>query len=312
MTKYITAYDTTACRDYVLKKTIDAVDIAYGNGFLDMEGGILLVKGGAAVVDAIPSFAHPLFSSHINNLVADVRSFGKYDRAQNKFIVRNTIEYNLAVHRANLNKIWIEESASILRDISPLPISVFSSWISESLGKRFALDPREQLNVAILAAIFYNSLFADSNDLIFEERDKLRITTSVTKATRASAEDVLKILDQLSDVGQNGASVSIYDFCYHAEKISGSVRLRELNPGLLYSIISSTWFGTNSKEIIVTALEHPPTWLAIIMAACSERTYKNSIIAKIIERGSNKDAGKQYMHSILNLLSNYQPRSTIK
>lgn len=300
MTICKTAYDTTACGGFVMRKTVDAIQVAFTHGSLggNIEGGIWLIEGGTSMADAIPAFAHPLaFEYHTKEerVVVDVRGFGKWDAMQNVYRIRNEMEYQLAVHRGNLNRIWIEQSPTLLRDISQLPIAIFASWISEAIAKRFALDPREQLNLGILAAIFYLSLFSDVTEL--DEREKMRAVNAITRAMRASAADVLVVLDQISVV----PNVAV--FCQQAEAISGSVRLKELNVGLLYSVLGGTWFGTNAKEIVAVALEHPPTWLAILLAAYSERTYKNSAISKITERTGNKDSGKGYIHAVLNLLS---------
>ena len=299
MTICKTAYDTTACSGFVLKKTTDAIAVAYAYGQMPNipKTNINIVEGGNPVADAVPAFAHPILikNSNSENLILDVRGFGTMDMAQMQYRIRNEIEYKLAIHRAELNQIWITENTNILRDVSQLPIALYASWVSEAIAKRFALDPREQLNLAILTAIFYNSQF--TNDDKNNEHDKLRAINSISKALRASSQDVMAIMDQVNYIP------NVVSFCQLAQTISGSIRLSDLNVGLLYSIIGSTWFGTNSKEMVAVALEHPPTWLAILMAAYSERTFKNSAITKLTERTGNKDSGKGYLHSILNLLS---------
>lgn len=303
MTIVRSAYDTTACHGYLINKTIDALLQAYHSGQLAFDNAIYTVEGGASIVNAIPAFAHPIdFTKHDKhqhekiaiNIAVDVRQYGKKDERQNVFVIRNDIEYKLAIHRGSLNRIWLAQSPSILRDISPVPMMIFSSWLSESLGKRYALDPREQLNIAILSAIFYSSQFTNDSEL--DEQSKLRVVGSVTKATKASAKDVLEIIDKVSVVHNTT------DFCKHAYEISGSVRLKELNAGVLYSVLGGSWFGTNAKEMIAVAIEHPPTWLSILMSAYTERSYKNSQITKLLDRLSTKDSGKNYMQAILNLL----------
>ena len=305
MTICKTAYDTTACGGFLLKKTTDAITAALVSSHVPHipKTIIGLIEGGSAQIDNVPAFAHPIIYSGAGHngppgdvkLIIDVRSFGSWDSAQTRFNVRNEIEYKLAVHRAELNQIWITENSTILRDISQLPIVLFSSWVSEAIAKRFALDPREQLNLTILAAIFYNSQF--TNEEKMDDHEKLRAINSIAKALRASSQDVMSIFDNVSYVP------NVATFCQLAQTISGSVRLSDLNVGLLYSIVGSTWFGTNSKEMVAVAMEHPPTWLAILMAAYSERTFKNSAITKLTERTGNKDSGKGYLHAILNLLN---------
>ena len=300
MTVSKTAYDTVACSSYLMKKTIDAIEIAYIHGQLKRmpDSLVFLVEGGNTVLDSIPAFAHPLEfmdSEKRPCLAVDVRSFGKWDTSKNEFHIRNDIEYKLAIYRAQLSSIWINDHVAILRDISPTTMIVFASWISESVARRYSLDPREQLNLAILSAIFYNSLFTDSKEL--DEREKMRVATAISRNVRASSQDVLAIMDQVTVVN------SLNEFCEMAAEITGSVRLKELTTGLLFSIIAGTWFGTNAKELIVVALEHPPTWMSILMLAFSERTFKNSGVTKIAERSGNKDTGNTYLRSMLNMIN---------
>lgn len=300
MTISRTAYDTTACNSFLMKKTIDSVVVAQSHGQLTNTPNlhVKMVEGGNSVSDAIIAFAHPLEYSDFNKsiyLAIDVRGYGKFDPTQNIFRVRNEMEYKLALHRATLNQVWISDSPTILRDISQLPISIFASWISEAIAKRYALDPLEQLNLAILAAVFYNSQFSNGTEL--DEREKMRAVNSISRALRVSAQDILNVMDKVSVVS------SVADFCSQAEEITGSVRLKEMNTGLLFAILGGTWFANNAKELVAVALEHPPTWLAILLAAFSERSFKNSVIAKITERNSYRDMGKSYMLATLNLIN---------
>lgn len=296
MSVYKTAYDTIACKEFVLTKITHGLKQANVNGQLTAVSRIFTVEGGSAQVDAIPSFAHPVLinEENIYALAIDVRTFGKFDQHQQHFVIRNLTEYNLAVYRAKLNYIWIEDSTTLLRDISPVCMGLFSSWISEAVAKRFALNPREQLDLSILAAVYYNSLFHDKDEL--EENDKVRLATTIGKAVKSSAQDVFNIVDKISVIH------TVRDFCTTAGAVTGSIRLHELNTGVLFAIMGGTWFGTNSREMVAVALEHPPTWIAILLSAYTERSFSASPIGKLCERGSNKDAGKNFVLAVQNLL----------
>jgi len=307
MTIHTTAYDTRACHGFAMEKTIEGINYANVSHYLKREGDILLIEGSDSAEDAIPAFAHPLkyypknsdsghvgHAEEITKIVIDVRPFGKYDSNQAQFNIRNRSEYNVAVCRAKLNYIWITKQPTILRDVSPLGMSLFASWISEALSKRFALDPLEQFKLSILAAVYYNSLFTNETEL--NEMEVIKMTNAVSRNLRASAKDVMEVIDQCSVVS------NIDDFCKKAHVVSGSVRLQDLNVGLLYSILGGTWFGANAKEMIAVALEHPPTWLTIVLTAYNDRSYKNSTITKLVERGNSNANAASYSQSILSLL----------
>ena len=247
-----TAYETTACMGYKLEKTIDTLKAAYYNDdVIPIEKyNIYSLNGGTPISNNVPSFAHPLLVNFDNKdemLIVDSRNYGRFISEQNIFKVQNQTDYNLMLARAKLNYIWVNNKPNWLRDISTIPLSIFSSWISEAVGKRFALNPKEQFDLGILAAIFYLSLFSD--DVELEEKDKLRLINIITRSLHASAQDVITILDKVSVIS------NIFEFCSNAEKVTDSVRLRELNPGLLYTILGGTWFGTNAKEMIAVSIE---------------------------------------------------------
>lgn len=304
MTIRKTAYETTACQGFLIHKTKDALEEAIINGWLNWldDSNMVRTVDQYNPTSSIPNFSHPIVFDNKNNVnddarkyfsVVDIRPFGR--AGVNGYEVKNSTEYNLTILRGRLNSVWVNRNTSLLRDISAMPIGVYASWISESVSRRFALDPREQMNLAILSAIFYNSCFTDE-DKELDEREKQRLTVLISKSCRVRAEDIFPIIDQVSVIKD------INHFCQIASDVVESVRLKELNTGVLFSILGGTWFGTNAKEMIAAAVEHPPTWLAVLFAAFSERTFKNSGITRIVERSSFRDAGKDFTKAIARLV----------
>lgn len=302
MTVLQTAYNTTACRDFQMAKTTAAILVAFSHGqltALDKSQDIYLIQGGASVADAIPAFAHPLVVKVDQReiLVVDVRAYGKWDNAQWRFMVRDAVSYALAIHRARLTAIWRKENPTILRDISQVPLMAYSMWVSEAVAKRFALDPRQQLNLAILAAIFYCSQF---NEEPVDETD-MRMVNQISRALKASAQDVVAVVEKVPSCN------SVVGFCNMAEEVTGSIRMKELKVGVLFAVLGGTWFGgSEAREMACVAIEHPPTWIAILMQAISERSYKNSAIAKITERSAFRESGQAMLRSVLNLESSIE------
>jgi hypothetical protein len=299
MTRFATAYDTTVCGGYVLDKLAEGIQLAMVKGDLAFSRipntRVFEVRAMGAASSAIPEFAHPYPFEYQGQqcLAVDVRPFGHYDRMKGQFVVRNPVEYELLVHRAKLNDLWLGGEATMLRDVSPAAMQFYASWIAENVARRFALDPREQLDLAILSAFFYGSLFLDGDE--FDEARKLKVVGAVSQATRASAQDVLKVVDEI------GPLSNIESFCAMAKIATKSVRLQVFNQGVLVSILKGTWFGVHSQEMLAVATEHPPTWLAVLLAAHVDRTYKNSALAKLVERQAKRDSGQQFVRAVTNL-----------
>lgn len=319
MTIKKTAFDTLACDGFgpILKKIVNSIEVALVYGSLKPEEdtgnsnessnnnktvkyeNVLFVKGTSSEENEIPMFSHPVLISKDNKqyIVSDLRNYGKYDSTQNKFIVKQETDYKLAVHRADINDIWINSDPNILRDISHIPLAIYSTWIAESVAKRFALDPREQFMLTILSGIYYYSLFNQA-DKELNETDKLRLVNVLIKSLHASSKDILSVTDICSNI------TDIKHFCDLAEKVTGSIRLRDLNPGTLYATIGGTWYSSNlnSREILAVAIEHPPTWITLLLYCISERSYKNSQLAKITERNMYRNASEDFVKSVLNLI----------
>jgi hypothetical protein len=300
MTRFATAYDTTVCSGYVLDKLKEGIQLALIKGelaFARIAGThIYEVKAMGAVSSAIPEFAHPFPFEHNGEqcLAIDVRPYGHFDRTKGTFVIRNQVEYDLLVCRAKLNDLWISDDYAILRDVSPMAVQYFASWIAENVARRYGLDPREQLDLSILAAFHYLCLFLKDDQL--DEQTKLRMVAQISRSCRCSAQDVLGVLDS-----QHKPCITIIDFCEQAKIVTKSVRLQEFIPGVLVSLIKGTWFGVHSQEMLAVAMEHPPTWLALLLAAHVERTWKNTSLSRLVEKQAQKEGGQQFVRSVLKL-----------
>jgi hypothetical protein len=307
MAIFKTPYDTSIGSSFVIDKTQIAIKesiVRDGLGFNskfknNLEIKPVLVEGTSTGESNIPYFAHPLLVTGVDKklyMCSDVRPYltsgnnGSYQKQ-----IKNQTEYNISKSRLALNILWLTESPTKLRDISNLPMSVFASWISESLTKRFALDPKDQFLLAITAAIYYQSLFTEFT--IFTDEDKNKIAAPVMRSTKADSKTVFEVMDKITNLG------NISDFCSACKVVLENPRIEDLNAGLLITIIGNTWFGMSAKEVLAVALEHPPTWITIVYAALTERTFKNSMIAKIAERQAGSKGGDDFLRAFVSTVS---------
>ena len=312
---FLTAYNTAACKGFLespkMQETIKGLKVAQVNGQLNkLTHTTFTVEGFRGDEIAINSFAHPLVFSteslygstdRTEHLIAcDMRPYGHYDSHQDKFIIRNLVDYKFAITRTNLNNIWINNDPSILRNLGEFPMTIYAQWISERLARSFNLDPREQLDVAIVAGIFYYSLFQEELNLVDLRADELKITRKVAMAVNCQAADVTRILKEIMEIQSMN---TIHDFCQVIKTMIG-IRFENLNAGVLFSLLKNSWYGaTNSLEVVCSALEHPPTWLTMLASAISERTFKKSAIALLIERNNRGGVDEQFVRSVLRILS---------
>lgn len=260
----------------------------------------LFVTGLSGSESNIPLFAHPLVvknHNHHDYLCTDIRLFIKN---QLPITAKNTTEFNFVKSRAILNLAWLTGSPSGMKNTLGFAATVFSAWISEVISKRFALDPRDQLVLAIISHFYFQSLHYPEST--FDEETKQIFAVHTMKATKCPSQLVFEVFDKITQLR------NIDDYCTNVKAILENVRLKDFNVGMLITCIGVSWFGTNAKEILAVALEHPPTWYAIVFTSLNERTYKDSMVARVAERYGKNNAWDSYSKSYGELVKGYLQR----
>lgn len=285
MTIAITAYDTSTCKSYEdsIAKITNMVerDALYNVN----QGELLFFVGQTEYTnDEIPGFMHPIVvAPKKDNLVIaiDVRHYGTFDKRQGKYVLRNGLEYAFATSRAKLQYRWCTQSPNYLRDCSSVPMQIFSQWVSECVARRFSLDPGEQLNLMIVAAIYYQSCF----DAVYkiDKNELVRLSTVLSRAMSVKPE---LIYDLAESFGEEEINYAKFIQMIEAQ---APIRLKGFNSGVLQTILARTWFNSNGPEILCVALEHPPTWVSVLLACACEKTYHNSQVAKFLQRKRGND-----------------------
>jgi hypothetical protein len=310
MTIFRTPYETTQCDGFELgvAKTQAQLKAANAMGALHYAApAMVVVQDGDNFRNNIPGFVHPMLVDPKVNpesdasrpaLATDVRPFGAWNRNQDAFIVRDKSQMDMAMLRLRLSSIWLTEERSYLRNLSPIPVKMFSSWISESLQRKFFLEPLEQMHLSVLAGILYNSNFTDAKEL--DEGDKVRLAGSLSRDLGIEVKEILPILDEYPVIH------GVDEFCKAAAKLGG-VRLAELNRGMLFACVVGSWYGYNYKEVMAVALEHPPTWLAVVFSAGTDRSYRATGLFKLFERSHRGGSDQLFFGGLRKLLDNFAP-----
>lgn len=309
------AYDTWACKGYNIGPIIAGVLRAQQGGYTPtIHPNILTIQDGEYTTDSIPSFTHalPVVESERRKgatpdvrVAVDVRPYGKWDRAQMTFRVTVPGEYELATLRGRLTYIWLADMVQGLkpthfRDLSPLCMRVYADWLAIEMQRKFGLDPGQQYKMTMLAAVYYYTLF--SNDEKWDEQDNIRCSGYVSRALHVSQADVLEVCEQLEEPMKG-----IDTFCVAAAKVTGSLRLQELTPAVLYALVGGSWFGAQGRELAHVALEHPPTWIAMIYRAIEERGYQGTGVGKLVNRTARNGETKALASALVTLVNDRAP-----
>lgn len=302
MTIFSSSYNTTVTDGFKVKKLTEKLEDAKAMGALTYIGDrmcVQSVQGGTPVSDSIDQFHHPLFVGTADSGVSvfDARPYGNVDKMQGNFHIRNAPEYDLLAMRAKLDYIWNTKPVDKILTVHELPMKLYAAWISETIGHKYTLDAEEQLRLAVLAGWYYLGLF--TNETKPDEQTRQRMVGTIARVVNAKADEVFDITDKF-DILPN-----MHEFCKATYPVTGSVRLKEFNFGVMLTLFGGTWFGSDRAELCGVAFEHPPTWISMIYACFVSRTFKNTRIERLAQAKTSGSTGAEFMRSVAKLCADH-------
>lgn len=278
MAIFNTAYDTTVMQGYPLNEFVTGVlkSINLGRCQKAKENLWVVTDGTLA-----PPFSHPIHL--IDNTTGVARDLGMAIDARAlvkpgvggrvDVRVRDRTNYDLLAVRADLTYKWITGDKKLISRVTPKMMNIYSYWLSGNIARRFALDPGDIAKLQIICAVYWQSLFIASNQ--WDERFIDECMVQLTQVMRTRVDFLRSVIQDIQPM------TDIKSLTDTIKTVTDSVRLKDLTPGVLISIIASTWMGNNKAEILAVAVEHPPTFLSLIYAAINEALYRRVGLAKV-------------------------------
>lgn len=309
MTIYSNAYDTTVGSAIDKTKIKKAIQTACLHDMIylfnldlsdDFEFHPFFISGKTPSESNIPLFQHPFCfagDKGKNYIVSDMRQVVRPDAESDVeygINIKNKTEFLFIKARTVINMLWASGHTAEIKNSLPLAATIFSNWLSNSIRQRFALSSKDQIILTVVSHLYYQNLFCVGAKL--DEDKKQQFAIQAMKATRVTADFIFPLMDEIEALG------SINDYCETVKKITENVRLEDFNAGFLITTIGNSWFGLNSKDILAIALEHPPTWVTLVYFALFDRSYRNSIIAKLAENYGKTQESQRYINAFNALL----------
>lgn len=306
-----TAYDTTPCRNYVLTKIVTELErhrVMGGEQYQSPSNpyqsdqtlyNLCTLTPGLA---DIPPFAHPYQSTtpskagdnDTRTVYVDVRNFTRRSR-EGEVVVSAPLDYELAVLRGMLQLTWASDAHVDLLNLGGYQVTIYSRWLSEVLTRRLALPPETQMLVTVAAAWFYLCMFIDDTTDAIADNDRLRMATQIARATYVGAEDVIRMVDAMP------LFKDIAGFIEWLKTDGGSTRFEDLSVAVVYTAVSGSWFGSNARETVAVAIEHPPTFVAMLTLASEERGYRNTVLGKLAQQYQKADEVRSFLFNLKHL-----------
>lgn len=321
---YKTAYDTTAGQ--VMGLETKKLEIAIKAGMItadqqDLPMGVRPVEavrpcfilGNTNEEKEIPPFIHPYLIQNFKSqsyLVTDLRVFRGSNQSymsQSEFVksIRNLSEYGLMMNRSILGLLWLDEAhRSRIRAQFSFAGTVFGQMISQAVGRAYGLDLLDQVKLTALGIYYYHLLFGPESQLQDTRREAAAV--HIIKATKLQATEVYALIESLPEIH------NVTDFCKAIPAVLDNVRLKDFNLTMLLTLVRNIWYGLHAKELIAAALEHPPTWISIVYATMTERSYRSSQLYKTIELAAKRGNGEEFRLNYQALITQHIVTETIE
>lgn len=302
-----TAYDTTICKKIKIRALGGILLRAHitdpfpipREGIGRGETNILLVTPEERN-DDIPAFMEPVVIedlSHVRKVVVDIRPFSSIARGTGDYRITSYNDYTTAMTRAifqdRLN------AGSIYTFVSQMPFAwrVFDRWVTGTIVNRMNLrnDLDVQIRLSIVSAIYFQLLFYnDPAEALVKEYETIQYKAA--SLTNTNLDLVKEVLDKIERMD------SIEDYCSAVATATGSIRLDNFKFVGLFNMISSSWFGVNAREIVGVALEHLPTFYALVYSALTDRSYRKCLLGKTIDSIRDRAAEERFSYAMKDLL----------
>ena len=318
---FLTGYDTSAGRGIITDVALNTIQRAIiQTNFADKNSTLNGVDVGNATNPAVallttttaeemnvPPLIYPMLVTmdgasnrrSKSYVVVDIRPFlsGQQLAPGGSLNIRQKDNYNFFVANAILTASWIKENKrNSFKFLGSAPLAVYANLISQTIERRFSIDPLEQMKIAIISAAFYINLFNEKSVIL--ENELVGVTRNINSTLKAPSELIYEVLEALEPMK------SLEDLIENIKKIVDNPRLDTLNLGTLVTIVNTMWYGPYAKELIVASLEHPPTWVTILYSAYTDRTMKNSGVAKVADRFKGSRGGDDFVRNMKVLVAN--------
>lgn len=260
-----------------------------------------LVTHGSPAEALIPPFPFPIIvedlvsagkgNTALHYLVGDARPFMRANRdAAEKCRVVNQMEFELLRVLLAAGMHWLTEGPRFLLNMSPVMAQVYCRWLADTIGKRFELDGTARLQLRVVAAYFFQCNFAEN--VVPSEQQKAAM---VAQACRAANVPLVEFENVLMDVD---LIESAEDFVLVIKRLLNTPRLDNFNVGLLSQIMQGTWFGFNGRELACAAIEHPPTFAALLYMSFAQNSYRKAPLAQISENFKGNKGGAEFVRNM--------------
>lgn len=210
--------------------------------------------------------------------VVDVSQFVDKRSTNKAWHVVAQRDFQLRITMAVLEAQWQKKEYSKWRIEYVDGGKLFVQFLSKRLTSQFNLDPYETSLISVLLGFYWSNITSD--DWHMKPFDSIyRSVKKYVNVPPKVVEDVQMMNLKYENVNELSISIS---------KILESPKLRGFDAVTLIQLTASASFGVDVDRIVATGMEYPPFWVAILYVSLSDKSFKNTYLARLSRRPTNR------------------------
>lgn len=279
-------YQTTICSMY---NKLDQLVSKVKRASLDLEYPVVKTPADYTLDNAhfvTPRQEHeeiPTFTQYINigepnkpNLLIDSRQYMKYNDKTGLYVINGVNDWSFQCIRMALNLQLLKADETIFSRLGDIPAKVFHRWVSGALITKYNLPIQSQMAMFVISAYYFYAMC----NYELQEADHTSRTEFAPIISRITGVPPDFVLDVIETVGPlKNAS----DLAHAMSTCSLQERTGVLKFGDLFLLLSNSWQGINKRENVGVALEHMPTYIAMVYMAIADRSYRQTVITQRVD-----------------------------
>jgi hypothetical protein len=243
----------------------------------------------------------PMFTQYIDmgqpnkpRLLIDGRRYFKLDARTGTYRLVANNDWSFECVRMSLNITTLTGDETAFSRLGDVPAKVFNRWVSGPLVTRYQLPIESQMALYVITAYYY---YAMGMPELGEANQQLReqFAPVVSRITGVPPDFTI---DVISEVGELN---NVDDLIYAMSTRSRQERTGELKFKDLYLLLSTSFFAR--REDVGVALEHLPTFIAMLYMAVADRSYRKTVIMQRAETVARPHELKTFTDLTFNLVA---------
>lgn len=222
----------------------------------------------------------PMFTQYIDignagepKLLIDGRQYMKYEPRSGTYRLVANNDWTFQCIRMALNTRLLKGDETMFSRLGDIPGKVFNRWVSGPIISRFGLSIESQMALYVISTYYYYAMCMPE----LQNPDVATRTEFAPVVSRITGVPPDFVINTISDVGPLATADDLVEAMSTKsyQERTGKLQFKDL-----YVLLANSWFGTNSRENVGVALEHLPTFIAMLYMAVADRSYRKTVITQ--------------------------------